>query len=115
MNKVDVADKLMALEEKKFPYFRAGDTLRVHVKIKEGNKERVQIFEGVVIKIKRGGINSSFTVRKMAEESEILHRYTQLQEAPLFKDGKDMDDMLAAFTQGAGAPVPDSQHGNDES
>ena len=44
--------------------FRAGDTVRVHVKIREGDKERTQIFEGVVIRKKRGGIGSTFTVRK---------------------------------------------------
>ena len=53
--------------------------------------------------------------RKIAEESEILHRYAQMQEQPLFGSGKDMDDMLAAFTVGAGAPDAGSQHGNDES
>ena len=46
------------------PDFRVGDTVRVHVKIIEGEKERVQLFEGVVIRKKRGGIRSTFTVRK---------------------------------------------------
>ena len=53
--------------------------------------------------------------KKIAEESEILHRYAQMQEQPLFASGKDMDDMLSAFTVGAGAPDAGSQHGNDES
>src|SRR4030066_1545244 len=48
------------------PAFRAGDTLRVHVKIVEGEKERIQPFEGVVIRKKRGGIRSSFAVRKIS-------------------------------------------------
>lgn len=48
------------------PDFRVGDTVRVHVKIIEGEKERVQLFEGVVIRKKRGGIRSSFTVRKIS-------------------------------------------------
>ncbi|MGH9772219.1 MAG: 50S ribosomal protein L19, partial [Candidatus Acidiferrales bacterium] len=43
-----------------------GDTVRVHVKIKEGDKERVQAFEGTVIRIRRGGINATFTVRKIS-------------------------------------------------
>jgi len=47
------------------PEFRVGDTVRVHVKIKEGDKERVQVFEGVVIK-KSNGEQASFTVRKMS-------------------------------------------------
>jgi large subunit ribosomal protein L19 len=46
--------------------FRVGDTVKVHVKIVEGEKERVQSFEGVVIRKKRGGIRSTFTVRKIS-------------------------------------------------
>ncbi len=48
------------------PSFRPGDTVRVHVKIKEGEKYRIQIFEGVVIAQKRNGISSTFTVRKVS-------------------------------------------------
>jgi large subunit ribosomal protein L19 len=48
------------------PEFWQGDTLRVHVKVTEGTRERVQLFEGVCIAIKRAGINSSFTVRKIS-------------------------------------------------
>jgi large subunit ribosomal protein L19 len=50
---------------KEIPSFRAGDTLRVHFRIVEGNKERVQVFEGLVIKINRNGASSTFTVRKV--------------------------------------------------
>jgi large subunit ribosomal protein L19 len=48
------------------PNFRPGDTLKVHVKVIEGSRERVQIFEGVVIKRKGGGISETFTVRKIS-------------------------------------------------
>lgn len=48
------------------PSFRAGDTVRVHVKIKEGEKYRIQVFEGVVIAQKNNGISSTFTVRKVS-------------------------------------------------
>src|SRR5437868_11219594 len=48
------------------PEFRAGDTLRVHVKVVEGNKERIQVFQGVVIGRKGGGIRETFTVRKVS-------------------------------------------------
>ena len=48
------------------PTFRVGDTVRVHVKIKEGDKERIQIFEGIVIARKDGDLRSSFTVRKIS-------------------------------------------------
>ena len=48
------------------PDFRVGDTVKVHVKIVEGDKERIQSFEGVVIRKKAGGIRSTFTVRKIS-------------------------------------------------
>ena len=46
------------------PAFRVGDTIRVHVKIREGDKERIQVFEGTVIARKNGSLRSTFTVRK---------------------------------------------------
>jgi len=49
-----------------FPGFRPGDTVRVHVKIKEGDKYRVQVFEGVVIAHTNNGVSSTFTVRKVS-------------------------------------------------
>jgi large subunit ribosomal protein L19 len=51
---------------KEVPAFRAGDTLRVHVKVKEGQRERIQIFEGVVIQRRGGGVSETFTVRKVS-------------------------------------------------
>jgi large subunit ribosomal protein L19 len=48
------------------PRMKAGDTVRVHVRVKEGDKERIQIFEGVVINLRRGGVRASFTVRKVS-------------------------------------------------
>jgi len=48
------------------PRFRSGDTVRVHVKIKEGDKYRIQVFEGIVIAHKNNGISSTFTVRKVS-------------------------------------------------
>lgn len=48
------------------PQFRAGDTVRVHVKVVEGQRERIQVFEGVVIKRRGGGISETFTVRKIS-------------------------------------------------
>jgi len=48
------------------PAFRAGDTVKVSVKIKEGNRERTQVFEGLVIKRQGGGISETFTVRKVS-------------------------------------------------
>jgi large subunit ribosomal protein L19 len=51
---------------KDLPPFRSGDTLRVHVKIREGEKERIQVFEGVCIRRRGGGPSASFTVRKVS-------------------------------------------------
>lgn len=48
------------------PKFRAGDTVRVHVKVVEGTRERIQVYEGVVIKRRGGGISETFTVRKIS-------------------------------------------------
>ncbi len=48
------------------PQMRSGDTVRVHVKVREGDKERVQIFEGIVIGLRGGGARASFTVRKVS-------------------------------------------------
>jgi large subunit ribosomal protein L19 len=48
------------------PAFKSGDTLRVHVRIREADKERIQVFEGIVIKNKKGGSRASFTVRKIS-------------------------------------------------
>ena len=60
-------DQLKELQsEKKLPKFSPGDTIKVHLRVKEGEKERIQIFEGVCIAIKNSGINSSFTVRKIS-------------------------------------------------
>ena len=51
---------------KEVPAFNVGDTVKVHVKIKEGNRERIQIFEGFVLKKQNGGVSETFTVRRIA-------------------------------------------------
>jgi large subunit ribosomal protein L19 len=48
------------------PAMRSGDTVRVHVKVREGEKERIQVFEGIVIGMHRGGVRATFTVRKVS-------------------------------------------------
>ncbi len=48
------------------PQLRAGDTVRIHTKISEGDKQRIQVFEGVVIRLKRGGARAAVTVRKVS-------------------------------------------------
>ena len=57
-------DKVQA--ERPVPRFEPGDTLKVHVKVQEGNRERIQIYEGLCIGRKNAGVNSSFTVRKIS-------------------------------------------------
>mgnify|MGYP003519012401 FL=1 len=62
----------------KIPYLKIGDTVRVHVRIKEGNRERIQVFEGIVIKKQGGGINETFTVRRISygvgvEKTFLIH------------------------------------------
>ena len=62
----------------KIPELRVGNTVRVHVRIKEGNKERIQVFEGIIIKKQGGGVNSTFTVRKTSygvgvEKTFLVH------------------------------------------
>ncbi|MBP3758240.1 MAG: 50S ribosomal protein L19 [Firmicutes bacterium] len=53
-------------ERNDIPAFGIGDTVRVHIKIKEGNRERIQVFEGFVLKRQNGGISETFTVRKLS-------------------------------------------------
>ncbi|NIA31833.1 MAG: 50S ribosomal protein L19 [Actinobacteria bacterium] len=64
MNKVDAV--ATAGMKSDVPDFKAGDTVAVHVKVVEGDKERIQVFQGVVINKRGGGVNSTFTVRKVS-------------------------------------------------
>ena len=64
MNVLDMIEKQQLREG--LPDFRPGDTVKVHVKIKEGDKERIQVFEGVCIAQKHGGARATFTVRKIS-------------------------------------------------
>ena len=62
----------------KVPDIKVGDTVRVHQRIKEGNRERIQVFEGIIIKKQNGGLNETFTVRRVAygvgvEKTFLLH------------------------------------------
>lgn len=62
----------------KIPDLKVGDTVRVHQRIKEGNRERIQVFEGIIIKKQGGGLNATFTVRRVAygcgvEKTFLIH------------------------------------------
>jgi len=64
MNTLDTLDA--ASERSDVPDFRPGDTLKVHVRVIEGNRSRIQVFQGVVIRRQGGGVRESFTVRKVS-------------------------------------------------
>ncbi len=63
MNAIDQVEKPQLTER---PAMKSGDTVKVHVKVREGDKERIQIFEGIVIGMHRGGTRATFTVRKVS-------------------------------------------------
>jgi large subunit ribosomal protein L19 len=63
MKAVDILEQAQLMKR---PTMRSGDTVRVHVKVREGDKERIQMFEGLVIGQHRGGASATFTVRKMS-------------------------------------------------
>ncbi len=63
MGAIELVEKTQLAER---PAMKSGDTVRVHVKVREGDKERIQVFEGVVIGQHRGGTRASFTVRKVS-------------------------------------------------
>ena len=62
----NVIDQLERAQLRKVPRFKAGDTVRVHFRVIEGQRQRIQVFEGVVLKKQGSGMNESFTVRKQS-------------------------------------------------
>ena len=66
VDRINAKEQAKLLDGKEIPQFGPGDTLKVHVKIREGSRERVQVFEGVCIARKGTGVNASFTVRKIS-------------------------------------------------
>ena len=82
----------MDYKKENIPEFNVGDTLRVHVKIIEGSRERIQVFEGYVLKKQHGGINETFTVRKLSngigvEKTFPLHS-PKIEKIEVVKQGK---------------------------
>jgi large subunit ribosomal protein L19 len=61
-------------QDPNIPAIEPGDTVRVHTLIVEGEKERVQVFQGIVIRVRKGGVNSSFTVRRIASHGVGVER-----------------------------------------
>lgn len=98
-----MADLIKALEAKKnenIPAMQAGDTVNVHVRIKEGDRERIQEFRGTVIRLRKGGNDASLTVRRMASngigvertfllrspriEKVVIERHNRVRRAQLY-------------------------------
>ena len=76
----------------KIPELKVGNTVKVHVRIKEGNKERIQVFEGIIIKKQGGGLNATFTVRRIASgvgvEKTFLIHSPLVEKVELVRVGK---------------------------
>ena len=70
----DVIKALEAKQNEKIPTLAPGDTVSVHVKIKEGDRERIQEFKGILIRMRKGGNNASVTVRRMASNGIGVER-----------------------------------------
>ena len=89
-------DKIKAIENEQLRAnkleLNIGDTVKVHVKIKEGNRERIQVFEGTIIKKQRGGLNETFTVRRVAYgtgvERTFLVNSPKVEKVEIVRYGK---------------------------
>lgn len=77
------------IAEKKVPHFKAGDTLRVGIKITEGDKSRIQNFEGICIAVRGNGVDRTFTVRKIGANNIGVEKIF-----PIFSDGIDKIEVL---------------------
>ncbi|MBX3066848.1 MAG: 50S ribosomal protein L19 [Anaerolineae bacterium] len=76
-----------------FPKVASGDTVRVHVQIVEGNRKRIQVFQGIVIRVRKGGQNENFTVRRIAShgigvERTFLFRSPRIDKIEVLRHGK---------------------------
>ena len=89
-------DKIRAIEHEQMknvvPKLKVGNTVKVHVRITEGNKSRIQVFEGTIIKIQNGGLNQTFTVRRISygvgvEKTFLVHSQN-VEKVELVRVGK---------------------------
>ena len=89
-------DILKAIEHEqlknKIPELKIGNTVRVHVRVKEGNRERIQVFEGIIIKTQGGGVNATFTVRRISYgvgvEKTLLVHSPMVEKVEVVRVGK---------------------------
>lgn len=117
MNKQDlinyVEDKYV--EKKEFPHFNAGDTVAVEYTIKEGNKERIQTFQGTVIQVSGKGVNKRFTVRKISTGIGVERIFsmttTSIQNIKVLKRGKVRRSRIYYFRKlrGKKARIPEKR------
>jgi large subunit ribosomal protein L19 len=80
VNANELMQSLVA-EDRGHPELRSGDTVKVHVKVVEGEKERIQVFQGVIIRLRKGGNDANFTVRRIASHGVGVER-TFLLKSP---------------------------------
>src|SRR6185437_433083 len=104
MGAMELVEKSQMAER---PAMKSGDTVRVHVKVREGDKERIQIFEGVVIGLHRGGTRASFTVRKVSFGQGVdrifpLHSPHPESRSDAFGQGAPRQAVLPARPEGQG-------------
>ena len=90
---MNVLDQItMDYKREDIPEFKVGDTLRVHVKIIEGQRERIQVFEGYVLKRQHGGVNETFTVRKLSNGIGVEKTFTlhspRIEKIEVVKKGR---------------------------
>jgi large subunit ribosomal protein L19 len=139
MNKTDLIEQSYLRSD--IPLFRPGDTVKVHVRVVEGNRERVQVFQGVVIRRQNGGLRETFTVRKISfgvgvertfpvhspsiSKLEIVSR-GQVRRAKLYylrelrgkkariKERRIDESKLAALQEAAGASAPEPDDAADD-
>jgi large subunit ribosomal protein L19 len=85
--------KALEAEDRGFPQLHPGDTVRVHVRIVEGNRERIQVFHGILIRLRGGGADATFTVRRIAShgigvERTFLLRSPRIEKIEVVRHGK---------------------------
>lgn len=74
MNLVQSLERQMAKPNANIPELNAGDIVKVHVRIVEGDRERIQVFQGTIIRLRKGGVNTNFTVRRVASHGIGVER-----------------------------------------
>lgn len=85
--------KSLEAEERGHPELASGDTVKVHVRIVEGNRERIQVFQGIVIRLRKGGNDANFTVRRIAThgigvERTFLLRSPRIEKIEVVRSAK---------------------------